>query len=58
MFVSSDSTSCHEFASQFGLAFFVYAKNMNKLSQKPTFAHLAVEWTSGAGNNAVSDGHG
>ena len=27
MFLSSDSTSCHEFASQFGLAFFLYAKN-------------------------------
>ena len=46
--------SCHEFASQFGLAFFVYVKNIHKLSRKPTLAHLAVEWTSGAGNNAVT----
>ena len=54
LFVSSDSTSCHEFASQFGLAFFVYAKNIHRLSRKPTLAHLAVEWTSDAGNNAVT----
>ena len=27
MFVLSDSTSCHEFASQFSLAIFFYAKN-------------------------------
>ena len=54
LFVSTDSTSCHEFASQFGLAFFVYARNIHKLSRKPTLAHLAVEWTSGAGNNAVT----
>ena len=26
---------------------FVYAKNNNKLQQKPTFAYLTVEWTSG-----------
>ena len=59
MIVSSDSTSCHEFASQFGLAIFVYAKNINKLPRKPTFAYLTVECTSGAaGHNALSDGHG
>ena len=57
MIVSSDSTSCHEFASQFGLAFF-YAKNIHKLSRKSTFSHLVVEWTSGAVSNVVSDGHG
>ena len=27
LFLSSDSTPCHEFASQFGLAIFLYAKN-------------------------------
>ena len=27
LFVSTESTSCHEFASQFGLANFVYVKN-------------------------------
>ena len=26
--------------------------------EKPTFAHFAVGWTSVAGNNAISDGHG
>ena len=31
MFVSSDSTSSHEFACQFGLAFFLYAKNTQNL---------------------------
>ena len=55
MLVSSGSTSCQEFASQLGLAFFfVYAKNSHKLSRKPILAHLAVEWTSGTGNNAVT----
>ena len=34
--------------------FFVYAKNSHKLSRKPILAHLAVEWTSGTGNNAVT----
>ena len=38
---------------------FLYAKNINKLPQKPTFAYFTVEWTSGAaGHNALSDGHG
>ena len=32
LFVSTDSTSSHEFASQFGLAFFLYAKYTHKLS--------------------------
>ena len=48
MFVSSDSTSCHEFASQIGLVFVLSAKNIL------TIAHVAVEWTSGTGNNAVT----
>ena len=30
LFVSTDSTSCHEFASQFNLAIFVYAKKSNQ----------------------------
>ena len=38
---------------------FLYAKNINKLPRKPTFAYLTVEWTSGAaGHTALSDGHG
>ena len=53
LFVSSDSTSCHEFASQFVLAL-LYAKNVHKLSRIPTLAHVAVERTSGTGNNAVT----
>ena len=43
LIVSSGSTSCHEFASQFGLAFFLYAKNIHKLSRMPSLAHMAVE---------------
>ena len=39
LFVSTDSTSCHEFASQFGLAFCLYTKNTQKLSQRPTLVH-------------------
>ena len=31
LFVSTDSTSCHEFPSQFGLAIFLYAKNTQYL---------------------------
>ena len=31
LFVSTDITSCHEFASQFGLAIFLYAKNTQNL---------------------------
>ena len=31
LFVSSESTSCHEFASQFGRAIFLYAKNIQNL---------------------------
>ena len=54
LFVSSGSTSCHEFASQFGLAFFLYAKNIHKLSRMPSLAHMAVEWTSHTDNNAVT----
>ena len=54
LIVSSGSTSCHEFASQFGLAFFLYAKNMHKLSRMPSLAHMAVEWTSHTDNNAVT----
>ena len=42
MFVSSDSTSCHEFASQFGLAIFLYAKNFQNLGEIgwPARVHL------------------
>ena len=33
LIVSSVSTSCHEFASQFGLEIFLYAKNFKILGQ-------------------------
>ena len=33
LFVSSESISCHEFASQFGLAIFLYAKNIKNLGE-------------------------
>ena len=33
LIVSSDSTSCHEFAAQFGLVIFLYAKNFHILGE-------------------------
>ena len=45
LFVSTESTSSHEFSSQFGLAF-LYAKNIQKLSRRPALAQVSVEWTS------------
>ena len=54
LIVSYRGTSSHEFASQFGLAFFLYAKNIHKLSRMPSLAHMAVEWTSHTDNNAVT----
>ena len=38
LFVSTDSTSSHEFASQFGLAMFLYAKNTQNVL-KPCHLH-------------------
>ena len=38
-FVSTDSTSCHEFASQFGLAYLLYPKNTQEISRRPTLDH-------------------
>ena len=43
LIVSYRGTSSHEFASQFGLAFFLYAKNIHKLSRMPSLAHMGVE---------------
>ena len=43
LFVSTDSTSSHEFVSQFGLAFFYTRKNTQKLSQRPTLAQVSIE---------------
>ena len=43
LIVSYRGTSSHEFASQFGLAFFLYVTNIHKLSRMPTVAELSVE---------------
>ena len=43
LFVSAESTSCREFASQVGLDIFLCAKNTEKLSRKPTLAQVSVE---------------
>ena len=40
LIVSYRGTSSHEFASQFGLAFFLYVKNIHKLSRMPTVAEV------------------
>ena len=40
MFVSTESTSCHEFASQFGLAIFVYAKNYREFRVARAIVYL------------------
>ena len=51
LFVSSDSISCNEFASQFGLAFFVYAKNIQNDSEyRVDHASGQLNRTSDAGN--------
>ena len=43
MFLSSDSTSCHEFASQFGLAFFVHVKTLiNHHESRPSRIWLLI----------------
>ena len=39
LFVLTDSTSCHEFASQFGLAYLLYPKNTQEISRRPTVEH-------------------
>ena len=44
LFVSSDSTFCHEFTSQFGLAFF-YMRKTSKTSLKSGRQHVCLyEW--------------
>ena len=59
LFVSTESTSCHEFVSQFGLAIFLYAKNFQKLLRRPSLAQVSVEWTSERPmEKGRNDGHG
>ena len=45
LFVSTDSTSSHEFASEFGLAIFI-RENIQQLSRRPSLAQVSVKWTS------------
>ena len=54
LFVSTDSTSSHEFASQFGLAIFYTRKNTQKLSRKPSPTQVFVE-CAGHGRSIASD---
>ena len=54
LFVSTDSTSSHELTSQFGLAIFLYAKNTQKLSRRPSPAQVFVE-CAGHGRLIASD---
>ena len=54
LFISTDSTSSHEFASQFGLAIFLYAKNTQKLSRRPSPVQVFVE-CAGHGRSIASD---
>ena len=54
LFISTGSTSSHESASQFGLAIFLYAKNTQKLSLRPSLAKVFVE-CAGHGRSIASD---
>ena len=62
LFISTESISCHEFASQFGLAIFLYAKNTQNyreycvayatvyLNDRSTQTHrTATSWTAMGG---------
>ena len=42
LFVSTDSTFSHEFASQFGIHTILKAKNIQQLSRRPSPAQLSV----------------
>ena len=56
LFISTDSISSHEFASQFGVAFCFYSKTTQKLSRRPTLTQVPVEQVlNEKGRNA---GHG
>ena len=46
LFISTERTSSHEFASQFGLARFLYAKNTKKTRGKRVGRASLFEWTS------------
>ena len=53
--VSTDGTSSHEVASHFGLAIFVYAKNTQKLSRRPSPAQVFVECASHGRSIAIDN---
>ena len=42
LFVSSESTSCYEFASQFGLAIVLYAKNTQNIGETGSTARVLI----------------
>ena len=48
LFVSSESTSCHKFASQFGLAIFVFAMNAQNFGKPDRPRMCLFEWSSDA----------
>ena len=60
MFVSSDSISSHEFACQFGLAFFLYAKNTQNFGETgpavPVFISMASDQLLSPAERAVTVG--
>ena len=57
--VSSESTSCHEFTSQFGLAIFLYAKNIQNLEEFGWPARVFILMTLLPAMNACgADRHG
>ena len=51
LFVSTDSTSCHEFASQFGLDIFLYMKNTKN------YREYRVAYTVTVYLNEAATGH-
>ena len=59
LFVSSDSASSHEFASQFGLAFFYTRKTPKNLREdRPSHKCLLNERTSDPSKKDVNHSHG
>ena len=56
--VSADSIFCHEFAFQFGLAIFLYAKNIKNLGEIGWVARIFISMTLlPAMNASVAVGH-
>ena len=54
LFVSTDSASSNEFMSQLGLAIFLYTKNTQKLSRRPSPVQVFIE-CAGHGRSIASD---